>query len=125
MSRGEQAWEGTLGTLLSTLRTHATEGAERSPKWPRDEKGLADALQRETPVLTDVGVKVENLGKRCVGNGGRTVWRLTFTAAAGGDAEHADHVTTVPPECIPGDGRPPVLAEVTSEAPPAFEALAG
>lgn len=106
--RGERTWEGTLGALLTKLRTHAPDGAERSPKWPRHEKGLADALHRESPMLSDVGVHVEKLGKRRIVNGGRNVWRLAFLPAADGEREvAADHVTTVPAACGPVDGTTP------------------
>lgn len=95
--RDLQRWEGTLGGLLRTLRDHASDGATTSSKWPRSEKALAEALEREIPVLSEVGVRVESLGKRRVGNGGRTVYRLTFASgAAEAEGTRSDHVTTVP-----------------------------
>jgi len=96
--RDLQKWEGTLGQLLTTLRDHASDGGSTASRWPRSEKALAEALERETPVLSEVGVRVEPLGKRRVGNGGRNVYRITFrtTHAAEGTSTASDHMTIVP-----------------------------
>ena len=96
MKRDEPKWEGTLGALLSALRAHASEGATTSTKWPRSEKGLAEALGRETPILSEVGARIDCLGKRRVGNGGRNVYRITFRTTHDAESTASAHVTTVP-----------------------------
>jgi hypothetical protein len=48
-------WMGTMGGLLDTLSQHR----DSAEAWPKSARGLGDALRRQRPALSQVGIAVD------------------------------------------------------------------
>jgi hypothetical protein len=110
--RSNKGYEGTVGTLLEQLRSHAGEGVQRERSWPKHPRSLRSAIDRISPALAKVGWAVGY--ERTPGSEGRdrVIW-ISRTAESDGDGPAGTKdtevivptVPIVPPTADRGDAR--------------------
>lgn len=87
----QAVWQGTPTELLAALEKIANEQTKKRTDWPKNGKGMTDALKRLAPALRTLGIDSEIGGRKSGGNRDRQIklWK-SGPQGDGGEGQSRD-----------------------------------